>query len=83
MQARNTLGATGRRPDPDFGSRVSLPITPAPLTPWNKTVSPHRRFAMRSASLRNHQWRVGACDGDFAAVQANPRLTIGTTIVDY
>ena len=28
-------------------------MTPAPATPWNKSVSPHRRFAMRSTSLDN------------------------------
>ena len=28
-----------------------LPLTPAPPTPWNKPITPHRRFAMRSASL--------------------------------
>ena len=28
-------------------------MTPAPVTPWNKSVSPHRRFAMRSTSLEN------------------------------
>jgi WS/DGAT/MGAT family acyltransferase len=33
--------------------RVSMPITPAPPTPWNKSVGPHRRFAMRSTSLDN------------------------------
>jgi diacylglycerol O-acyltransferase / wax synthase len=31
--------------------RVALPITPAPPTPWNRAVGPHRRFAMRSARL--------------------------------
>ena len=53
MQARNTLGAIGRRTDPDTTPSVSLPMTPAPATPWNKSVSPHRRFAMRSTSLDN------------------------------
>nr|WHV03866.1 putative wax ester synthase/acyl-CoA:diacylglycerol acyltransferase [uncultured bacterium] len=33
--------------------RVALPITPAPPTPWNKSVGPHRRFAMRSTALSN------------------------------
>lgn len=33
--------------------RVTLPVTPAPPTPWNKSVSPHRRFAMRSTALAN------------------------------
>jgi WS/DGAT/MGAT family acyltransferase len=31
--------------------RVSMPITPAPPTPWNRSVGPHRRLALRSASL--------------------------------
>ncbi len=33
--------------------RVAMPITPAPPTPWNKSVGPHRRFAMRSTPLSN------------------------------
>ena len=33
--------------------RVAMPITPAPPTPWNKSVGPHRRFAMRSTALEN------------------------------
>ena len=33
--------------------RVTLPVTPAPPTPWNKRVGPHRRFAMRSTALAN------------------------------
>ena len=32
---------------------ISLPRTAAPPTPWNKTITPHRRFAMRTASLDN------------------------------
>lgn len=31
--------------------RVALPITPAPPTPWNRAVGPHRRLAMRTAQL--------------------------------
>ena len=34
-------------------TRLSLPLTAAPPTPWNKSVTAHRRFAMRSASLSN------------------------------
>ena len=30
---------------------VTMPLTPAPPTPWNRTITAHRRFAMRSASL--------------------------------
>jgi diacylglycerol O-acyltransferase len=32
---------------------ISLPTTAAPPTPWNKTITGHRRFAMRTASLEN------------------------------
>jgi WS/DGAT/MGAT family acyltransferase len=35
------------------GPRVNLPLTPAPPTPWNRSITAHRRFAMRSASLDN------------------------------
>ncbi len=41
-------GSTERSADID---RVTLPLTPAPPTPWNRTITAHRRFAMRSASL--------------------------------
>jgi WS/DGAT/MGAT family acyltransferase len=34
-------------------AQVSLPLTPAPPTPWNRTISAARRFAMRSVSLDN------------------------------
>lgn len=40
-------GSTDSRP------RVSLPTSPAPATPWNRTITPHRRFAMRTTSLEN------------------------------
>lgn len=40
-------GTTDNRP------RISLPVTPAPPTPWNRTITPHRRFAMRTTSLEN------------------------------
>ncbi len=55
-QARSALGAIARRSDPTNDSapaRVSLPISSAPPTPWNASVTPHRRFAMRSTSLEN------------------------------
>lgn len=32
---------------------VALPATAAPPTPWNKSITPHRRFAMRTSSLEN------------------------------
>ncbi len=31
--------------------KVALPISPAPPTPWNRAVGPHRRLAMRSVPL--------------------------------
>ena len=31
--------------------RIQLPITPAPGTPWNKSITAQRRFAMRGTSL--------------------------------
>jgi diacylglycerol O-acyltransferase / wax synthase len=31
--------------------KVAMPITPAPPTPWNRAVGPHRRLAMRSVPL--------------------------------
>ena len=40
-------GGEGTRP------AINIPITPAPPTPWNKSVGPHRRFAMRSTPLAN------------------------------
>jgi len=47
----------------DTPSTVSIPVTPAPPTPWNKAISPHRRFAMRSASLSNLKALKGATGG--------------------
>jgi diacylglycerol O-acyltransferase len=55
-QARSTLGSIARRADPTSdrsSDRVSLPITSAPPTPWNASVTADRRFAMRSTSLEN------------------------------
>jgi WS/DGAT/MGAT family acyltransferase len=43
--------ATGGSGDDE--SRVSVPLTPAPATPWNKAITPHRRFALQSASLED------------------------------
>lgn len=58
QRARHALGDLARQVDPnsDAGPSepgVNIPLSPAPPTPWNKSVSPHRRFAMRSASLAN------------------------------
>ena len=33
------------------GPRVSLPMSSAPPTPWNKSITAHRRFAMRNSKL--------------------------------
>ena len=56
-QARNVLKSVARRSSTTASSsnepRVSLPLTPAPPTPWNKTITAHRRFAMRTTSLEN------------------------------
>jgi diacylglycerol O-acyltransferase / wax synthase len=41
------------RPRTSQEERVKLPLTPAPPTPWNKTITAHRRFAMRGTSLEN------------------------------
>jgi diacylglycerol O-acyltransferase len=45
--ALKSLVSTDTRP------RLSLPMSQAPSTPWNKSVTAHRRFAMRSTSLGN------------------------------
>jgi WS/DGAT/MGAT family acyltransferase len=37
----------------DETRRVRIPLSPAPPTPWNRTITPHRRFAMRSTALSN------------------------------
>lgn len=55
-KARDGLASAIKPEDADSISdnpRAKLPITPAPPTPWNKTISAHRRFAMRSAALAN------------------------------
>ena len=56
--AREQLGTIGRRNDPSHdpdstSSSVNIPLSPAPPTPWNASVTPHRRFAMRSMQLSN------------------------------
>lgn len=54
QRVQHAVRGVTRRPDVDSSApldRVRLPLTPAPPTPWNKTVSAHRRFAMRSVSL--------------------------------
>ena len=48
-----TMANRGQPDTPDNEKRVSIPLSPAPPTPWNKTITAHRRFAMRSASLED------------------------------
>jgi len=56
-QARDALKtiATGGGDDqpPAPIDRSSIPLSAAPPTPWNKRITAHRRFAMRSTSLEN------------------------------
>ncbi len=55
-QARNTLKTLGGGSPSREGtaeSRVSLPVSAAPPTPFNKSITAHRRFAMRGASMAN------------------------------
>ncbi len=55
-QARDMLKqlAVGAETDtPEPASRVRIPLSPAPPTPFNRAISPHRRFAMRSTALAN------------------------------
>jgi WS/DGAT/MGAT family acyltransferase len=51
--ALKLVGLRGAEPTSDQARRVSIPLSPAPPTPWNRTITAHRRFAMRSASLEN------------------------------
>ncbi len=55
--------ARGGKPNSDGRPSVSLPVSPAPPTPWNKAISPNRRFAMRSASLDNLKQLKNATGG--------------------
>ena len=54
-QARDAIKAlvTADEPEPDRRSSVRIPLSPAPPTPWNASVTPNRRFAMGSVSLAN------------------------------
>ena len=63
--ARGALKAlVGRADDrPDNEVRVRLPLSPAPPTPWNKTITAHRRFAMRTTSLENIKQLKNATGG--------------------
>ncbi len=55
-RSRALIAAAGGRSEQanvlsDQLRKVAMPITPAPPTPWNRSVGPHRRLAMRSVSL--------------------------------
>ena len=54
-QARDSLKAlaSGGVRDDDNTQPVNIPLSPAPPTPWNKRITAHRRFAMRSTALDN------------------------------
>ncbi len=55
-QARDALKSVaigGAIDTPEPVHRVRIPLSPAPPTPFNRAVSPHRRFAMRSTALGN------------------------------
>ncbi len=53
-QARSAITSIATRGSSDDSThRISFPLTPAPPTPWSKSITSHRRFAMRSTSLDN------------------------------
>jgi WS/DGAT/MGAT family acyltransferase len=55
-QARDALKSVaigGAVDTPEPVQRVRIPLSPAPPTPFNRAVTPHRRFAMRSTALGN------------------------------
>ena len=55
-QARDALKSVaigGAIDTPEPVQRVRIPLSPAPPTPFNRAVTPHRRFAMRSTALGN------------------------------
>ncbi len=49
---KNMVGASSNS-TPENERLITLPLTPAPATPWNKPITAHRRFAMRGTSLEN------------------------------
>ena len=55
-QARDALKSValgGAIDTPEPVHRVRIPLSPAPPTPFNRAITPHRRFAMRSTALGN------------------------------
>ncbi len=51
--ALKSLALGGATDTPEPVSRVRIPLSPAPPTPFNRAITPHRRFAMRSTALAN------------------------------
>jgi diacylglycerol O-acyltransferase / wax synthase len=49
----NGLARTNDEGPSEDMAKVKLPLSPAPSTPWNRTITAHRRFAMRGTSLEN------------------------------
>ncbi|WP_420451137.1 wax ester/triacylglycerol synthase family O-acyltransferase [Ilumatobacter sp.] len=64
-QARDAIKAlvTPAKDRESSEASVSIPVTPAPPTPWNASVTPNRRFAMRSVSLDNIKALKDATEG--------------------
>ncbi|MFM8381062.1 MAG: wax ester/triacylglycerol synthase domain-containing protein, partial [Actinomycetota bacterium] len=50
-RVRGLVGSSVKAPENE--RRVRLPLSPAPPTPWNRTITAHRRFAMRSTWIEN------------------------------
>ena len=51
--ALKSIAVGGQVDTPEPTHRVRIPLSPAPPTPFNRTITPHRRFAMRSTALGN------------------------------
>jgi diacylglycerol O-acyltransferase / wax synthase len=52
-KAGSAIKAIARLGKDDDRPKIPLPTSSAPPTPWNKPITGHRRFAMRTASLEN------------------------------
>ena len=52
-RARDAVKALAGGTSPREETPRLVPLTPAPPTPWNRAIGPHRRFAMRGTSLDN------------------------------
>ena len=48
QRAGDAIKSLASRPD---GQQVSVPLSAAPPTPWNRSITAHRRFAMRAAKV--------------------------------